>query len=1232
MSDIIEGTLKGVPVGKLLFNRLGIDAWWEVDAGKWVRDALMPSVPDFSNDALNQQQMVKNPIEARRTIYGRAMVSGPMVYAEESGDDNEYLHIVIPLAAHKCDAIEEIWFDDVLVWDGALNSDYRDHARIKIHLGDQTNADSELVAEASNWTTEHVGVGITYIYVRLLNDGEFWTSGVPNVKALVRGKPVYDPRKDSTIGGSGNHIVSDDSTWEWSDNWALCVLDFTLFEAGIGAAVSEVNMTSFANAANDSDQRVIYNESGDSERRYTCNGTCTQAQSPTSILEKMLTAGAGMMAYIGGEYTLTSGVYQGPYVIELTEDDLAGNIELRPFNARANLFNTVKGTFVDPDSAYQATDFPPYESDYYRNQDNGEYITSDVDYPFTQSVYTAQRLAKLALEMNRAGQQISVPVNMIGLAINVGMVIKLNLPRLGINAEYQVLDREVKLGDPVYLTLRITSAELYDYAMGSYTIKPLTPPLNLPDPSVVPSPKNLTWTSFDSDASQLGQLTWEAPGGVSSYRYRIEIQSGDFLAYQMNITGTVLTVPRIDAGNYTVKVWAINMFSNRSNNPAELLLAVATAPPLIGIDVDASLFELRITPRTAVSTATSTVFNVKGGETENVADATDIGTGKTVVWTGLRSGWSYYLWAQTVNDYGISEWFGPVAVSTSSDNTRLTDSLADSITESMLGQALLSKIDLATQSGSALADNLAAVRQSIDDAKQQLLLAQFDISTNQQDRVAFNARIALLDEARELIDSRLGELGDQVGTIGTRISNVETENAGTAARLSAVEASSEQSASRVASLEQASDEQALSIDDLETVNASQSSRLTNVEQTNASQAQSLTQLQTQQNSQGTSIANLQQTTADQALEIQQIEAEQGNQSSRINNLQQASSDQAQQFSELETELNDQSSRVSQVEATTATQAQSLTQLQTQQNNQGTSIANLQQTTADQALEMQQIEAEQGQHSSSINTLQQASSDYAQQISELETESNDQDVRITELTKTSIDSAERAAQLQVEKDNAAAEMLLQEFASAKEVRRTAALSVRAGEAESNITELQQVTATTAKSVQQLSSKTDDNEAAIEISAQTLADLNGQLSAMLGIKVQVNNRGELVVAGIGVGVENTPAGLQSQILFLADRIAFLNSINGDATPLFVMQDGVAVLNAAIVGDLTIDFAKLKGTLRSADYVPGENGFMWSKNGGYEIVSPLPGGGKSRQTPGLIELFYPNGNRSLRLGGWT
>lgn len=629
--------------------------------------------PNFANEAYGQQQMLRSPVEPRRGIYGRAMVSGPLIFAEESGTDSRYLHLIIALAGHPCDAVEKIYFGDELAWEnGTLKTKFAEVARLTVHLGDHARADPQLTAQCPHWTADHIGIGVTYLYARLKFDTEIYPNGVPNIKALVRGKRLYDPRLDSSVGGSGAQRLANPATWSFSDNWALCCLDYTLFESGVGAAASEIDLATYANAANDSDALVEY-QTATFEKRYRCNGTYTHDTSPASVMEKMLTAGAGMQVYVSGQYRLYAGVYQGPEVLVLTENDAAGAIEVRPRTPRSDLCNAVRGTFVDPANFYQPTDFAPYENAFYRQQD-GEYIDHDVDFPFTQSASAAQRLAKLYLEQRRAGMQVSLPVAMIGLAVSVGKVVGLSLPRLGIEGSFQVIAWEFDYGKPVSLLLAETSSAVYDFALGEFTERDLVPNVVLPDPRSVPTPTALGFSSASDSAQWSGILDWQAPSG-GSYRYQVQVfaETAPTIALLSVPTyAPTLRVPRLDAGEYRAEVVAINLFANRSA-PALLNFSCALPPEVTAIDVSAGPLSLLLAPQTAQPLSHEASFELKGSQSLTEALALPIGSGKTVLWANLHPGRDYFVWARSRSAHGVSPWFGPINAKTSTDSSAVVE-------------------------------------------------------------------------------------------------------------------------------------------------------------------------------------------------------------------------------------------------------------------------------------------------------------------------------------------------------------------------------------------------------------------------------------------------------------------------------------------------------------------------------------------------------------------------------
>ncbi len=145
-----------------------------------------------------------------------------------------------------------------------------------------------------------------------------------------------------------------------------------------------------------------------------------------------------------------------------------------------------------------------------------------------------------------------------------------------------------------------------------------------------------------------------------------------------------------------------------------------------------------------------------------------------------------------------------------------------------------------------------------------------------------------------------------------------------------------------------------------------------------------------------------------------------------------------------------------------------------------------------------------------------------------------------------------------------------------------LTSAVGENEASVIDLRQTVATdkeaTAQAITQVNVKVGENTAAIQETSTAYADTSGKLSAMWSVKMQVTSQGQYVAAGIGLGIENTGAGLQSQFLVSADRFAVVNGINGTLSSPFVVQDGQVFINQAFIKQAFIQQIILGMTLRS------------------------------------------------------
>lgn len=169
--------------------------------------------------------------------------------------------------------------------------------------------------------------------------------------------------------------------------------------------------------------------------------------------------------------------------------------------------------------------------------------------------------------------------------------------------------------------------------------------------------------------------------------------------------------------------------------------------------------------------------------------------------------------------------------------------------------------------------------------------------------------------------------------------------------------------------------------------------------------------------------------------------------------------------------------------------------------------------------------------------------------------------------------------------------------------------------------------------QLSAVVADNSAVVQQSQQVVADLNGELSAMYSVKLQLTQDGKYYAAGMGIGIENTPGGMQSQVLFQADRFAVINVANGSITAPFVVQGGQVFMNSAVINQADIVKLVVTGELRSGNYVPQQQGIRINfVTGEYELNGVVPGQGRKVDTNRATKFYDVNNVLRTQLGDLT
>ncbi|HHE3857300.1 TPA: DUF1983 domain-containing protein [Escherichia coli] len=140
--------------------------------------------------------------------------------------------------------------------------------------------------------------------------------------------------------------------------------------------------------------------------------------------------------------------------------------------------------------------------------------------------------------------------------------------------------------------------------------------------------------------------------------------------------------------------------------------------------------------------------------------------------------------------------------------------------------------------------------------------------------------------------------------------------------------------------------------------------------------------------------------------------------------------------------------------------------------------------------------------------------------------------------------------------------------------------------------------TATQINGITATVNGHTSAITTNAQAIANVNGDLKAMYSIKVGVSSNGQYYAAGMGIGVENTPSGMQSQVIFLADRFAVTTAAGNSVALPFVIQNGQTFIRASFIQDGTIENAKIGNYIQSNNYVAGSAGWKLNKTGDAEF----------------------------------
>jgi hypothetical protein len=346
----------------------------------------------------------------RQFLPGRYATAGSLAYWQCTGTNNQTLHMVIALADHECDALESLWVDGKeRAWNSGTGVVDGFDGKLKVRFyrgtGSQTVDTAVRDASGGRWTNNEVGHYVCYAVVEATQDEKVFKGGIPQIVFVVRGARLYDPRYDTTVGGSGSQRWNDPTTWVWTDNPAVVIYNVLrsispggVYLMGLNAPADTIRMAEFEAAANACDELVSL-AAGGTEKRYRCGFAVAVAPGlnpEREALDYAMAAMAGDVICSGGIYRIMAGVARTS-VATLSDEDFIVTEPLTsdPRRPRSELTNAIAASFSDPSRSYAVVPLPTRRSSADETADGGYQWTRALDLSGVLSRTQGQRVQEI---------------------------------------------------------------------------------------------------------------------------------------------------------------------------------------------------------------------------------------------------------------------------------------------------------------------------------------------------------------------------------------------------------------------------------------------------------------------------------------------------------------------------------------------------------------------------------------------------------------------------------------------------------------------------------------------------------------------------------------------------------------------------------------------------------------------------------------------------------------------
>lgn len=376
--------------------------------------APKPKVPGLRNS-----QTATGATQPLSFILGRYATSGvavcpPMSHGQAGKTPNAYLTYVIDLGDVPGATLESVIIDGEEAPIGGpahasyglpIGGKFAGYAWVKYYDGSQVVADPGLWTAYSGypdrpWSADMIGRGVCYAVVTFRYNRSLFQA-FPKLRFVLGGIPLYDPRLDSTAGGSGAQRWNDRATWAPSGNPVVQVYnimrgievdDFGTWGGRVDASALPADV--WMAAMNACDVPVAL-AGGGSEPAYRAAFDVSVEDEPASVIEELLKACSAEVCDLGGRWIIRVGG-PGLPVYFFTDDDIltSRDQDLEPFRSLDQTHNGVAATYPDPAQLWESVPAPTITDAAWQAQDQGRQLIADLALPAVPYALQVQRLMR----------------------------------------------------------------------------------------------------------------------------------------------------------------------------------------------------------------------------------------------------------------------------------------------------------------------------------------------------------------------------------------------------------------------------------------------------------------------------------------------------------------------------------------------------------------------------------------------------------------------------------------------------------------------------------------------------------------------------------------------------------------------------------------------------------------------------------------------------------------------